>query len=268
MLSSPLAVGGVVFAIVLAAGVLAIALKLSEPILHRVVAAACGLFLGITFLHLLPEIAERANGAGQPLLLWGSVLAGLLAVFVADVALRSREDRQHFGANHEPEHHDHPWGEHPAHHGGHRVVGIATFVGLSVHTLAGAIGIGATFENVAVREAFVMATLAHKAAEAFSLASVLRLAELSRKTILFLLVAYALVTPFGILVGRWFAEGVHLVPGPAEGLAAGTFLYVAVAELLPEVFHGRADRGLKVVLLLAGIAASAGLLAWPESHAP
>ena len=251
MLASPITVGLLVFALALAAGVLPLFLRFTPRVLHGVVAAACGLFLGITFLHLLPELAERAHAEdASPTALWGSVLAGLLAVFLADVLLRSRED----------EHHD---GDHPAHHGGHRVVGIATFVGLSVHTLGGALGIGLCFGSgeASFRDALVLATLTHKSAEAFSLASVLLLAELSRPAILGMLAAYALVTPVGIAIGRAFGHG--LAPGllgPAEGLAAGTFLYVAVAELLPEVFHGRGDRALKVILLLLGIAASAALL--------
>jgi len=257
MFDSPVAVGGIVVALVLGAGALPLVLRLSPRVLHGVVAAACGLFLGITFLHLLPELGERARAAGgRAPALWASVLAGLLAVFLADVLLRAREEELHEG-------------DHPAHHGGHRVVGIATFVGLSIHTLGGAIGIGLGFEDEAWRSTLVAATLAHKAAEAFSLVSVLLLAELARRTTLALLAAYALVTPAGIVAGRLLARGIAPdLLGPAEGLAAGTFLYVAVAELLPEVFHGRADRGLKVVLLFAGIAASTLLLLHPENHAP
>jgi zinc transporter ZupT len=244
MLSSPFAVGGLVFLLAFGAGALALAVRLSARALHGIVAAACGLFLGITFLHLLPEVAERAHEAdGQRTLLWGSVLVGLLAVLLADVLLRSKE----------PDHD----GDHPAHHGGHRVVGIATFVGLSLHTLGAAMGIGLGFEDPPLRNVMVAATLTHKAAEAFGLASVLLLAEFSRRAVLLLLLGYALVTPLGLLAGRALVGTLPASAlGPAEGLAAGTFLYVAVGELLPEVFHGRADRGLKVLLLVAGIAAT------------
>lgn len=269
MPTSPVAVGLLVFALALGAGSVPLVARFGPRVLHGVVAAACGLFLGITFLHLLPELAERAHGAGDSApVLWGSVLAGLLAVFLADVVLRSRED--HWSATHSDPHadpHELQGGDHPAHHGGHRVVGIATFVGLSVHTLGGAIGIGLGFNEPDLRDVLVLATVTHKAAEAFSLSSVLLLAELSRRATFGLLVAYALVTPVGILAGRAFAQGI--APGfigPAEGLAAGTFLYVAVAELLPEIFHGESDRRLKVGLLLLGIAASTALLAAPAAH--
>jgi zinc transporter ZupT len=41
----------------------------------------------------------------------------------------------------------------------------------------------------------------------------------------------------------------------AVALAAGTFLYVCLTELLPEVFHHREDILAKIVLLALGIAA-------------
>jgi zinc transporter ZupT len=243
--TSPFAVGGAIFLLALGAGLLPLFMRFGPRMLHAVVAAATGLFLGITFLHLLPELAAR----DPTIRLWAFVLVGVLAVFIADVVLRRESDA------HDKEHAD----EHPAHHGGHRVVGLATFLGLSLHTLGGAIAIGLGPAESEVRRALVAATLTHKSAEAFSLVSVLLLGELSRRSILGLLVAYALVSPVGIAVGRTLAQSSIVTEralGIADGLAAGTFLYVAVAELLPEVFHGHADRGLKVVLILLGIAAS------------
>lgn len=239
-----------VFALVVGAGALPLLMKPSERVLHAVIAIASGFFLGVTFLHLLPEIAHQSHSVAM----WGCVLVGVLAVFFAEVLLRHGDPHQH---QHDHAHeHEH---DHPAHHGGHRVVGIASFVGLSVHTLGGAIGIGLSFfDNVPLREALVSATLSHKAAEAFSLVSVLLLSKLARRNVILLLGAYALVTPVGIALGQLFAESLpKSLLLLAEGLAAGTFLYVAVGELLPEVFHGRKDRGTKVLLLLAGIVGAA-----------
>ena len=119
----------------------------------------------------------------------GDTPLGVLAVFLADVALRRESDA------HDELHAD----EHPAHHGGHRVVGLATFLGLSLHTLGGAIAIGLGPADSALTRTLVAATLTHKSAEAFSLASVLLLGELSRRSIIGLLVAYALVSPVGRL---------------------------------------------------------------------
>ncbi|MSP15076.1 MAG: hypothetical protein EXR73_00445 [Myxococcales bacterium] len=248
-MNSPWTVGLAISALVVGAGVLPLVLRPNERVLHAIVALASGFFLGVTFLHLLPEVAHQSDSIAM----WACVLCGFLAVFFAELLLRQGDPNQH---QHE---HDHGH-EHPAHHGGHRVVGIATFVGLSVHTLGGAIGIGIAFDDPAMREPLVTATLAHKAPEAFSLVSVLLLSQMTRRSVLLLLGAYALVSPVGITIGRLFASWMpDEMLAPAEGLAAGTFLYVAVGELLPEVFHGRKDRGAKVALLMVGIAAAAFL---------
>jgi zinc transporter ZupT len=257
-MDSPATVALTIFALVIGAGALPLLLRMNERVLHAVIALASGFFLGVTFLHLLPEVAEQCHAGdkldpGRSMTMWACVLGGLLAVYFAELLLRQTDP-----GHHQHEHEHGPGHDHPAHHGGHRVVGIATFVGLSVHTLGGAVGIGLSFDKPEVRDAMVTATLSHKAAEAFSLVSVLLLSQLSRRSVITLLGAYALVSPVGIALGRIFA---HELPerllAPAEGLAAGTFLYVAVGELLPEVFHGRKDRGAKVVLLIAGIAAAA-----------
>jgi zinc transporter ZupT len=244
-MDSPVTVALAIFALVVGAGVLPLLLRMNDRVLHAVIALASGFFLGVTFLHLLPEVAHQSDSIAM----WACVLGGLLAVFFAELLLRQTD----------PHHHEHDHGhDHPAHHGGHRVVGIATFVGLSVHTLGGAMGIGIAFDTPELREPMVTATLSHKAAEAFSLVSVLLLSQISRRSVVLLLAAYALVTPVGIAAGRLFANSLpDRMLAPAEGLAAGTFLYVAVGELLPEVFHGRRDRGAKVMLLIAGIAAAA-----------
>jgi zinc transporter ZupT len=42
-------------------------------------------------------------------------------------------------------------------------------------------------------------------------------------------------------------------------LAAGTFLYVCLCELLPEVFHHREDGVLKIAFLSAGVALMFGI---------
>src|SRR5256885_1612176 len=49
--------------------------------------------------------------------------------------------------------------------------------------------------------------------------------------------------------------GLAGVTGPALGIAAGTFLYIALVELLPDVLHegSRRDRGAALVGLILGV---------------
>ena len=77
-------------------------------------------------------------------------------------------------------------------------------------------------------------------------------------TILVLVALFSLVTPAGFLLGNAITEnltdfGVAIF----TALAAGTFLFVCLCELLPEVFHHREDGITKILLLCGGIAAMA-----------
>ena len=78
-----------------------------------------------------------------------------------------------------------------------------------------------------------------------------------RRRAALLLVLYSASTPAGLLLGSWLALGAGSLLAPVlTGLACGTFLYVAVGDLLPEVFHG-GGRLSGVVGLLLGIGAAA-----------
>ena len=99
----------------------------------------------------------------------------------------------------------------------------------------------------------LLAILAHKGFESFSLASVFSMTEISRGRLIALLVAFSLVTPLGLLIGDaltgLLGGGISIL----TSLAAGTFLYVCLCELLPEVFHRRQDGPMKLGLLIAGV---------------
>jgi zinc transporter ZupT len=91
----------------------------------------------------------------------------------------------------------------------------------------------------------------------------MRLAGLPLRRAALLLVAYSASTPTGLLLGGAFALGAlgASVAPVLAGLACGTFLYVAVGDLLPEVFHESSQRTAGTVGLLLGIgAAAAGML--------
>jgi zinc transporter ZupT len=210
----------------------------SERGLHITVSAAAGFFLGAIFLHLLPELATATSGRTP----WIAALLGLVVMFFLEniwlVGWRRRADR-------------------------HDVVWFASFIGLSVHAFVTGLGYGGVVADPRLAWTFVGSIAVHKAGEAFSLASLMRLARLERRRALGGIVLFALATPIGLLVGARLAtdDQVGTVSPLLTGLACGTFLYVAVADLLPEVFHGEADRWLRVLGLLVGIGVAASGLA-------
>ena len=69
-----------------------------------------------------------------------------------------------------------------------------------------------------------------------------------------LLLAFSLATRAGALFSLpFFAQSGSVYIGYLTALTAGSLLYIATGELLPEVFHTRSQRWLKLGLFLAGL---------------
>ena len=260
----------VLILVVLVFGALPLFTKRSDRMLHLFVALSTGIFLGVVFLHLLPEVAHMAEisdlpalvdsghgdgvlAAGQEhaghdhgeakgalfahahdrSLLWPCVLVGVLAIFlIENLVLRTGSDR-------------------------HLTVSLASLFGLSLHSFLTGVGLAAADATPGLSDPVYVSLLTHKGPEAFSLATVFLLAGFSRLRIFGIVAAFALVTPAGVLLGQAVTDGL-----PSEGLlvllalSTGTFLFVALCDLLPEVFHHREDGLLKVVLVVLGVLVS------------
>jgi len=229
----------VVFAVALVGGVLPLVGKRSDRLLHLFIAFATGSFLGVVFLHLLPEVAAMAAevtpGEGSATMPWLFVLLGVVVVYLLEKLLLNGSE--------ESEHHQ------------HATVGYASLLGLCIHAFTSGMSLAAASQRPELADSLFLSVASHKIAESFSLATVFLLAGFSSRRTLATMVMFALVTPAGMLAGDRMAhalsqEGLAIL----TALAAGTFLFVALCDLLPEVFHHRVDALAKVVLLAAGIA--------------
>ncbi|MBK6938607.1 MAG: ZIP family metal transporter [Planctomycetes bacterium] len=256
-----------IFAVALIGGCLPLMFRWSDRVKHSILALSAGIFLGAVFLHLLPELSaleheyqanlvaeeaqhdaaapatsptthdpdhshfDHAHGHGS---LWYFVLLGVLGVYLTEALLL----RHH--------HHD------EVHR--HRTTSLHALLGLSIHSFTNGIGLGVNLGNDVVAQALFISIIAHKSAEAFSLTTLFQLASFKRLTTLLMLVPFCAVTPTGMFVGH--LASTWLGPygiGVLTALASGTFLFVCLCELLPEVFHHREDSLIKLVLLAAGI---------------
>lgn len=225
-----------VAAVALVGGLLPLLVRWTDRRLHAALALSTGIFLGAVFLHFLPELPHTSAGGLSDRALWSFVLIGVVAVYLAETLFLHA-------------HHEH---EDPDQH--HRAVGWAALFGLSVHSFTSGVGLVFAAQTPGLGQVVFVAILGHKGFEAFSLASVFQLGKFPRRATLAVVVGFALMTPLGVLAGSllagWLA-GAGLAA--AVALAAGSFLYVCLCELLPEVFHERKDAAMKIVLLLIGI---------------
>lgn len=136
----------------------------------------------------------------------------------------------------------------------HALVWYASFLGLTIHAMLDGVNTVAVLVGATVPWPFLLSMLVHKASEGFSLATVIRLGGVPvKKTFGFLLI-FSLMSPLGMIAGGLLAEQLgesHL--GILRGFAAGSFLYVAVYDLLPEVFHDAQQRLLRCSAVALGI---------------
>lgn len=183
--------------------------------------------------------AGHVHGAIGP---WLWVLIGLLGVFLIEALLIPGSTHGHGHGHDDKERHS--------------AVGWAALVGLTVHALTAGVALAAVQSQADIAGVMLLAILAHKGFESFSLASVFSMTGSSRSKVLTMVIAFSLVTPLGLLAGSQISGllgsgGISVL----TSLAAGTFLYVCLCELLPEVFHHREDGPWKIGLLLLGIVA-------------
>ncbi len=219
----------------------------SDRGLHLFVAVAAGIFLGTIFLHLLPELAGVGHGdhaaaaepaVGGSLAPWIAALVGLLLLFALErVWLRSLVERA--GPN------------------VHAGLWVATYLGLSLHSLTAGVALSAILHSSGGSTQFVISYLVHKASESFSLATVMRLADVRLRMAVVMLALFACIEPVAVVSGAQLFDHHPDVDGILTGFACGTFLYVAVCDLLPEVFHGGDRPRLKLAAVTLGVLSTA-----------
>jgi zinc transporter ZupT len=97
--------------------------------------------------------------------------------------------------------------------------------------------------------------LSHNIPAAISLASLFLLARLDKKSVVTWLLVFSISTPGAAIISHFIfsAENNEYV-AYLSALTAGSLLYVATGELLPEVFHTSGKKWFKLGLLILGIA--------------
>lgn len=205
-----------------------------EQVVPGLVALAAGTLLGGALLHLLPEAVE-VMGNGLAVYVW--LLAGFVAFFVLEQFLH--------------------W--HHCHRavGDHGPLGTLVLVADGVHNLIGGLAVGGAFVvDLRLGAVAWAVAAAHEVPQELGDFGILVHAGWDRGRALVFNVASGLT----FLVGAWLAWAMSgafdvawLLP-----LAAGNFLYIGAADLLPELVAHESMRD-KVVLTLT-FAAGLGLL--------
>ncbi|MDH7507768.1 MAG: ZIP family metal transporter [Methanomassiliicoccales archaeon] len=204
--------------------------------LHLFTAFSAGVFVGAAFLHMIPDAMEMA-GANSALLF---VLIGFIFILFAERVIMHSHARECVeGCEHD-----------------HMLTGFTAFFGLLIHSLVAGIGLGiAVLVEPTLGVIVFAAIMAHESIELFSLSTVFKLARFENKKIFAYLTPLSLTKPAGAWIAVLAFEIIAKIElGIPLALAAGTFLYVGICDLLPEAFHEEKKRYSGFILVLIGIA--------------
>ena len=264
--SAPIELAALTLILALIGGLFPIFSKIKEnpETLRRITGIASGILLASALLIVVPEGFELATGehedheeegheeeeAGHEeeelgnLLIGGAILAGFLMMLILEGS----------GIGHaiHEEHHDHH-DEHGHEHVHHMTTPWLLVLGLSMHSAADGLAIGsaAAGTSEAVTALVAMAVLIHKVPAAFSLGVFSMHEREDRNDSIKDVVLFSLATPVMIMISFYALEGLdgHLI-ALAMLFAAGTFLYVATVDTLPDIHNPETGReALKNVLI-------------------
>jgi zinc and cadmium transporter len=263
---------------------------------------SAGVMLGASFFHVMPEAMEYS---GVYFGWWMSL--GVVGLFCIErfIAPHSHEVD---GGGHHHHHEKSGWHEHehthehghekvdvPNGHKDHRaaapaVAGWMAVLGLTIHTFMNGVGLAGAVHAETGPEAtskpleilglalpgLVMfaAIVLHKPADALAISTVLSRKRVSRGLISLVQFGFAAMVPIGawtfVRAGEALEEHLRTqLTGAALAFSAGTFLFIALSDLLPEVQFHRHDRIWLFLALAAGVAVMGGIAIledWNQGH--
>ncbi len=196
-------------------------------VVHHLVSLSAGVLLATALLDVLPEAFESK---ASPQSLFVTLLVGLLFFFLLEKAELYRHSHHHEGDEH---HHQHGFDQQQAGRGGWSVI-----MGDSIHNFCDGIIIAAAFlADTRLGVVTSLAIIAHEIPQEVGDYIVLLNAGFSRGKALF----YNALSGFAAVIGGVIG---YFIVGPWESLfpyllvvASSSFIYVAVADLIPQLQH-------------------------------
>ncbi len=193
---------------------LGLAQKRQKRWLFGLISFSAGALLGGAFLHLLPEALEELESAQAVFRL---ALGGFVLFFLLERVLLW--------------HHCHE-----DHCETHRLLGYQNLVGDGLHNfLDGLVLLAAFSVNIEVGLAATLAVVLHEIPQEIGDFAVLLYSGFSRvKAIVFNLISASLAI-LGVIVGFFLLDRIPHLVGFLLPIAAGGFIYIAAADLIPEL---------------------------------
>ncbi|WP_431107172.1 ZIP family metal transporter [Variovorax paradoxus] len=246
---------------------------------QHLLSLAAGALLATAFMHLLPEAFESRI---EPALLFGVLLFGLVFFFLLDKAelwhhghehhhgspapgpVAAGQNTGHTGHDHPHDHahghahhHDHGDHGHSHSHAPRGRGGWAVLTGDSVHCFGDGILIASAFiADMRLGLVAAIAVLAHEVPHHIGDLVVLRQSSANQRAALIKVSLAGTMTMLGGIVGWWLVDQLHGWLPYFLVLASSSFVYVALADLIPQLQKRLPARqtAAQIVWLVVGIA--------------
>lgn len=205
---------------------------------QHMLSMAAGALLATAFLHLLPEAFESQAGAHDLFLV---LLVGVVFFFLLDKAELWHHGHEH---HHDHSHHDdhdhdqkHDHAAHAVHSGDKPAAGSwAVLAGDSVHCFGDGVLIASAFvADLRLGMIASVAVLAHEVPHHMGDLMVLRSGSSNKRTAIVKVSLAGSVTAIGGVVGYWLVDQLHDYLPYFLVVASSSFMYVALADLIPQL---------------------------------
>lgn len=194
--------------------------KFTLKISHFLSAFAAGVLLGTAFFDLLPESFEQMEDSS----LFPWVLLGILFFFIIERFIH---------------HHDHDQSHKP---GERKVIVPLIVIGDTMHNFADGVAIAATFLiSIPLGIVTSLAVAAHEIPQEIGDFGLMLSKGMKRSKVLWINIFSSLAAMVGALLTYAFHDAVEAYVPAILALTAGFFIYIAVANLIPEI-HSRENK--------------------------
>jgi zinc and cadmium transporter len=220
--------------------------RLRVKLVPWLVSYAVGTLLGVALLVLLPEALEHLS----PRVVLGSLLAGIMLFFLLEKLVLWRHCHTHDCE-------------------AHGMAAPMVIIGDAFHNFLDGVVIGtAVRTSIPLGVSTALAVATHEIPQELGDMAILLHAGYSRKKALVLNLASGVSSVLGAIVAVLALDWVPQVNEYVLSVAAASFLYIAMADLIPDLHRGRIDATTlrQLALALAGIGTVVGLNAFVGGH--
>jgi zinc and cadmium transporter len=220
--------------LLVASGLLLVNDSARNRLVPWLVSYAVGALLGVSMLALLPTTLEQL----PPPRVFSTLLAGILLFFVLEKLVLWRHCHTHDCEVHEGS-------------------VVTVLVGDAFHNFVdGAVVAAAVLTSIPLGVTTALAVAAHEIPQEVGDFAILLNAGYSRGRALWLNVLSSAASPVGAIAAFFAFDAVPRLLPYFLALAAASFLYVAMADLIPGLHRGRTDASSlrQILLIVAGVA--------------